>query len=209
MYDKFVAHYYYTLFTYLVIPFYAHLELSGRVSDENKESSGQGVQTKEEIDRLCKQEIDNLFDESDDDVMPDSPLFSRLREKERCELLTQSKIGSNSQIVNSMWAVNVNQGLDMWSIPNDHHESKNMFTQENQYSTHIVNGQDEIEIDCTENVHWAHDHRDFSMARSFEDPPAHICELLKFLDDDDFIDMWFIKIVWSRPEDDLQDIIFK
>lgn len=200
------------------------MELSGsgsRVSSDNKrhkDSSDDGhqvvfEQTQEEIDRLCKQEIDNLFNESDDDddmMMPDSPLFNRLRQKERCELLhtNQSKMNSkNSQaVVDSMWAVDVmNQGLDMWSIPNDRHgnnnKSKNLFMQEYQYSGQDVvkNGQDEIEIDCTtENVHhWTHHHhhhhehhRNLGMAaRSFEDPPAHICELLKFLDDDDFIDM--------------------
>lgn len=223
MYDEFVAHYYYTLFTYLVIPFYAHLELSGRAScEENKKAdidlTIQGAQTQEEIDRLCKQEIDALFDESDDDLMtmPDSPLFNRLREKERFELMTsdtarskqpKAESSQHQTVVGSMWAVdNMNQGLDIWSIPNDghyhHHESENknkmmnMFNQETseeeyQYATRVENeGQAEIEIDCTEKVHcWTGDRREFSIEKSFDEPPAHICELLKFLDDDDFMDM--------------------
>lgn len=77
--------YCYTLFAYLIIPFYFQLGQFGQGLHNNLHTEFE-KQSQEEIDLICKQEIDNLFDDGDSvNSMPDSPLFNRLRKKDRNE----------------------------------------------------------------------------------------------------------------------------
>lgn len=72
-----VAHqFYYMVMSILTVPLCSGFELPRRYAKPL--GHPQQPQSKEEVDRLCKAEIDGLFDGAADDPAPDTPLFNRI-----------------------------------------------------------------------------------------------------------------------------------
>lgn len=194
--------YYFTLLAYLIIPFYVQLDQKGQGLKNHEQTSFQ-AQSQEEIDRLCKEEIDNLFTGDDEDCILDSPLFSRLREKEQTELHAYrsdsyqpiadwNKPEMKEEVV-SVFSVDewTDDEVGMWkdgygSVKPT--EIRDMTSMEFMYCNHALFGFD-IKHDTCTHFGGRDINLNFGDNPNGEGPPPYFNELFNFLDDDEGISM--------------------
>ena len=87
---------YWTMMAYLIIPFYAQLQAMELGSSEDGPLDIN--QSTEEVDRRCKEEIDNLFNECKEEPLPDTPLFNRIGNKNDLKQLERMSNRSFSEL---------------------------------------------------------------------------------------------------------------
>lgn len=193
--------YYYTLFAYLIIPFYVQLEQRGQGLHNHVHTDFE-AQSQEEIDRLCKQEIDNLFTTENDEPMPDSPLFNRLREKERSGLhgsyngvhqpsaswkKYDTKTDPEYVFCVDGWT---DEEVGMWKAGYGFCNPKETYGMPGRHISHGRHGW--IDFGFIHDAEQASFEADSSIGVDLKDegPPPYFCDLFKFLDEDECVCMW-------------------